>query len=187
MKRIIKKLAVCCLNACVLVSLSVNPIKVELIRPESDIVCVMKDNTPKSKKYESNSITKMETFSISQSEIEYASLTESEIELISIITIAEAEGECEEGKRLVIDAILNRVVSDYFPNTVEDVIYQKNQFSSVWDGRAEKCEATDHIRKLVREESITVTNTNVIYFTAFKYGSYGTPLFQVGNHCFSGY
>ena len=32
-----------------------------------------------------------------------------DIELIAIVTMAEAEGECEEGKRLVIDTILNRV------------------------------------------------------------------------------
>lgn len=31
--------------------------------------------------------------------------TDEEIELIALVTLAEAEGECEEGKRLVIDTI----------------------------------------------------------------------------------
>ena len=44
--------------------------------------------------------------------------TDEEIELIALVTLSEAEGECEEGKRLVIDTILNRISSSYFPNTV---------------------------------------------------------------------
>ena len=36
------------------------------------------------------------------------SMSEEDISLIALITMAEAEGECEEGKRLVIDTILNR-------------------------------------------------------------------------------
>lgn len=51
-----------------------------------------------------------------------------DISLIALVTMAEAEGECEEGKRLVIDTILNRVDSEHFPNSVYDVIYQRNQF-----------------------------------------------------------
>ena len=52
--------------------------------------------------------------------------------------MAEAEGECEEGKRLVIDTILNRVDSEHFPDTVYEVIYQPNQFSSMWNPFVEK-------------------------------------------------
>ena len=64
-------------------------------------------------------------------------LTDDEIDLIAKITMAEAEGESELGKRLVIDTILNRVDSElsYFPDTVEEVIYQPNQFSPIWNGR----------------------------------------------------
>jgi N-acetylmuramoyl-L-alanine amidase len=58
-------------------------------------------------------------------------LSDEEINLIALVTMAEAEGECEEGKKLVIDTILNRVDSEYFPDNVNDVVYQTNQFSSV--------------------------------------------------------
>lgn len=61
-------------------------------------------------------------------------ISDDDIELIALVTMAEAEGECEEGKRLVIDTILNRVNSDSFPNTVYEVVYQPSQFSSMWNG-----------------------------------------------------
>lgn len=113
--------------------------------------------------------------------------TDEEIELIALVTLAEAEGECEEGKRLVIDTILNRVDSSYFPNTVSEVIYQKNQFSSMWNGRCARVTVSNDICELVREEIISRYNADVIFFTANDYGKYGIPMFQVGNHYFSSY
>ena len=70
-------------------------------------------------------------------------MSENDIRLIALVTMAEAEGECEEGQRLVIDTILNRVDSVYFPDTVYDVVYQPYHFSSMWNGRAERCERGD--------------------------------------------
>lgn len=113
--------------------------------------------------------------------------TDEEIELIALVTLAEAEGECEEGKRLVIDTILNRVDSSYFPNTVSEVIYQKNQFSSMWNGRCARVTVSNDICELVREEINSRYNADVIFFTANDYGNYGIPMFQVGNHYFSSY
>lgn len=52
-------------------------------------------------------------------------MTQEEIELIALVTMAEAEGECEYGQRLVIDTILNRVDDPHFPDTVHEVVYQK--------------------------------------------------------------
>lgn len=114
-------------------------------------------------------------------------LTDDEIDLIAKITMAEAEGESELGKRLVIDTILNRVDSElkYFPDTVTEVIYQPNQFSPIWNGRFDKCYVDEDIRELVLEEMESRTNTDVLYFHANKYGKYGTPLFSEGNHYFS--
>ena len=42
-------------------------------------------------------------------------LTNEEIELVALVTMAEAEGECEEGQRLVIDTVLNRMEDSRFP------------------------------------------------------------------------
>ena len=113
-------------------------------------------------------------------------MSEDDIELIALVTMGEAEGECEEGKRLVIDTILNRVDYDlYFPNTVKDVIYQRNQFECVTNGRLNRCYVDEYFCQLVREELEYRTNYDVMYFRAGRYGEYGTPMFQVGNHYFS--
>ena len=113
-------------------------------------------------------------------------MSEDDIELIALVTMGEAEGECEEGKRLVIDTILNRVDYDlYFPNTVREVIYQRNQFECVTNGRLNRCYVDEYFCQLVREELEYRTNYDVMYFRADRYGEYGTPMFQVGNHYFS--
>lgn len=114
-------------------------------------------------------------------------LPQDDVELLALVTIAEAEGECEEGKRLVIDTVLNRVDSTYFPNTIYDVIYQANQFSSMWNGRADRCVVTDEVRQLVEEEMQSRYNTEVMFFNAGHYSAYGTPMFQLGGHYFSSY
>ena len=110
-----------------------------------------------------------------------------DIELLALVTMAEAEGESEEGKRLVIDTVLNRVDHGRFPDTISDVIYQKGQFSSMWNGRSNRCYVSDDICKLVEEELESRTNSDVIFFHAGRYSDYGSPLFQVGNHYFSSY
>ena len=99
----------------------------------------------------------------------------------------EAEGECEEGKRLVIDTILNRVDSEHFPDTVYEVVYQPNQFSSMWNGRVDRCEVRADICDLVYEELESRSNYDVVFFTAGEYSAYGVPMFQVENHYFSRY
>lgn len=112
-------------------------------------------------------------------------LTEEEINLLAIVCMAEAEGEPEEGKRLVIDTVLNRVDDAAFPDDICDVIYQPYQFSSMSNGRADICYASEDIVELVIEESINRYNSDCLYFRADYYSEYGTPLFNVGNHYFS--
>lgn len=66
-------------------------------------------------------------------------ISQEEIELIALVTMAEAEGETELGQRLVIDTILNRVDDSHFPDNVTDVIFHPNQFTSMWNGRVDRC------------------------------------------------
>lgn len=58
--------------------------------------------------------------------------------LLAKLAMAEAEGEDTEGKALVILVILNRVRSEEFPDTVEDVILEEHngvhQFSVTQEG-----------------------------------------------------
>lgn len=114
-------------------------------------------------------------------------ISQEEIELIALVTMAEAEGEPEEGKRLVIDTILNRVDGVYWPDTVHEVIYQPSQFTSMWNGRVNRCYVREDICELVKEELLSRTNDEVVFFTAGKYGKYGEPMFKLGNHYFAKY
>lgn len=120
---------------------------------------------------------------------------ENEVYLIALMTMTEAEGEPEDGKRMVIDTALNRVDHKAFPDTVYDVIYQPHQFSGMTGNRLEKCkrafendsELKEYFCQLVREEMIERMNYDVIFFHAKKYIQYGTPMFSIGNHYFSRY
>ena len=122
-----------------------------------------------------------------EQEIPAMTLSEEDIELIALVTMAEAEGECELGKRLVIDTILNRMDHEKkWPDTAYGVIYQPAQFSSMWNGRVDRCYVRDDIVQLVREELESRTNYDCYYFRMDYYCKWGPPLFQVGGHYFSG-
>lgn len=113
-------------------------------------------------------------------------LTDSEIEFIATVTMAEAENQSEKCKRLVIDTILNRLDSSEFPDTVHDVIYAKNQFEVMVNGRYERCYAKKSIIKLVKEELLDRTNTQVVYFNSIGYNNWSQPILQDGAMYFSG-
>ena len=55
--------------------------------------------------------------------------SEEEAYLLAKIAMAEAEGCNTQTKALIIMCVLNRVESNEFPDTIEEVIFQKNQFS----------------------------------------------------------
>ena len=114
-------------------------------------------------------------------------ITEEEIELIAMVTMAEAEAEPELGQRLVIDTILNRVDGEHWPDTIEEVIYQPNQYTCMWNGRLDRCEVKDDICQLVREEVVNRTNSEVVFFRTQRYSDYGTPMFKACCHYFSKY
>lgn len=149
-----------------------------------------KRNTRSQKKKESiavePNIMELHSSAISDEEVSDEP-SEDDVYILALVTMSEAEGESELGKRLVIDTILNRVDDDGFPNSIYDVVYQRNQFTSMFNGRAERVKdsITDEIYRLVSEEMLNRTNNDVLYFTAGKYGNYGTPAFLEGNHYFS--
>ncbi len=135
----------------------------------------------------SASMTEIEPDPEPEEQIDDDLLSQEEIELIALVTMGEAEGESEQGKRMVISTILNRVDHEKFPDTVREVIYQPNQFSCMSDGRIDRCYVREDICQLVREEMENRTNHDVIFFSADHYSNYGSPMFAVGNHYFSSY
>ena len=60
--------------------------------------------------------------------------TKEEAQMLVTLAMAEAEGEDTVGKALVILVVLNRVESDSFPDSIEEVIFQENQFSPAKPG-----------------------------------------------------
>ncbi|WP_052659309.1 cell wall hydrolase [Bacillus alveayuensis] len=57
-----------------------------------------------------------------------------EKDLLARLVEAEAKGEAYAGKVAVATVVLNRVDSDLFPNSISEVIYQKDQFTPVKNG-----------------------------------------------------
>lgn len=69
-----------------------------------------------------------------------SSLTNSkadQIKLLACIIYCESASESYDGKLAVANVILNRVKSSRYPNTIKEVVYQKNQFSPASSGRLE--------------------------------------------------
>lgn len=100
--------------------------------------------------------------------------TEEDYKNLLRIVEAEASGEDETGKLLVANVVLNRVKDEEFPNTITEVIFQKNkgvtQFSPVANGRFWKVE--------ISEETVSAVNRalagedvsgGALYFAARKY------------------
>jgi N-acetylmuramoyl-L-alanine amidase len=56
-------------------------------------------------------------------------MTDDDLYLLAKLITAESQGEPYEGQVAVGAVVLNRVKSSQFPNTIREVIYQKNQFS----------------------------------------------------------
>lgn len=107
------------------------------------------------------------------------------LEMLAILVMAESENQPELGKRLVIDAVLNRVDDPRFPNTVYEVIMSPGQFEPMVNGRFERCHLREDDLRLVLEECLYRTNSEVIWFRAGSFFDWATPIMQVGGHFFS--
>lgn len=114
--------------------------------------------------------------------------------LLAKLAMAEAEGESVEGKALVILVVLNRVWSDSFPNTIEEVILQNNgeayQFSVTMDGgRWWNVEPNEECYEAV---NLVISgwneSQNALYFESESESTWHQEhldfLFKYGNHYF---
>lgn len=82
-----------------------------------------------------------------------------------LLKIVEAEAGCEdtEGRMLVANVVMNRVRNGYFPNTVTEVVYQRQdgtaQFSPVSDGRIDTVNVSqgtiDAVARVMNGEDIS--------------------------------
>lgn len=70
--------------------------------------------------------------------------------LLARIAMAEAEGCNTQTKTLIIMCVLNRVCSNEFPDTIEEVIFQENQFSPINNGRWDRVEPNEDCYEAVK-------------------------------------
>ena len=113
----------------------------------------------------------------------FGKFTEREIDLMAQLVWHEAGNQDMVGKMLVADTVLNRMESERFPNTVEEVIFQKGQYTTAKVlGRVEP--TIECYGAVLSEIDGERYNTEVLFFGR-AYGC-GKPLFQHQDHCFSG-
>ena len=112
-----------------------------------------------------------------------ANLTDNEKYLIYQITYLEAGNQSMEGQRAVIEVILNRVLSDKYPDTVEGVLSQSGQFVT-WKNRNAKShnEEQEEALELVFTEQPVLT----LDYMMFSMGqfSWGRNYVNIGDHWF---
>lgn len=121
-----------------------------------------------------------------------------EIRVLERIVEAEAGGEDADGKLLVANVVLNRVCDEAFPNTISEVVFQRDggvtQFSPVANGRYDAVvvsqDTKDAVARALNGEDLS---EGALYFAARKYADEKamrwfdeklTLLFQHGGHEF---
>ena len=98
-------------------------------------------------------------------------LSEEEIDLLAKILWVEARGESEAGQEAVVEVIFNRMLSKDFPDTLYDVLSQKNptQFES-WNLRdsAEPTEKEYTSIYEVLKGKTSIVKADTLYFATSK-------------------
>lgn len=106
--------------------------------------------------------------------------SEGEIDMISACVWSESGNQGYEGQRAVAAVILNRIEDEAFPDTVEEVLTQKNQFYI-----SPYAAPTEETLQAVIDEINDRTDTEILFFRTKKYHSFGTPAYRLGDHYFS--
>lgn len=138
---------------------------------------------------ESKSIPAVKTNSKEQKRA-VINLTNEEILLLSKLVTSEARGESYEGQIAVAAVVINRVKDSRFPNSIEDVIYQKNAFSVVKDGSI-NMNPTDEAYKAAQDALYGEDPTGkAVYFwnpdiATCKWIRTLQPHMRIGNHVFA--
>ncbi len=103
-------------------------------KKEENKVDLKKETAKKATSATKNEVPKnnIEVFNQHGSQLQ---ITKADIELMAKLVYCESRGEPFEGKVAVASVVLNRVMNTKFPNTISDVIFQKNAFSCVSNGK----------------------------------------------------
>lgn len=108
-------------------------------------------------------------------------------ELLCKVAMAEGGNQGEDGMWLIMSVIMNRVEDPDYPDSIPEVIYQKFQFTSILDGRAEKIEPSEEcMRAAQRIESGDIAPEIIGFETTDSdvLNQYFTPAFDYRDHRF---
>ena len=103
--------------------------------------------------------------------IQQFSITDEEIEMLKYIVEQETRSGSYKHKCIVTNVILNRVEDSRFPNTVREVLLQKNQFSSVWNyyqRRVEPDKSTERAVNDVLNGRVEDESNGALFFHSMK-------------------
>ena len=110
-------------------------------------------NTPKKidrvEKVESVNIKKENIYKIEDNVVYKVPCSDEEIELMEYIVEMEAHDLSYKHKEIIACVIVNRVYSNLFPNTINDVIKERNQFPSIYNYYNKKFHPNQDTKKAV--------------------------------------
>ena len=112
-------------------------------------------------------------------------LSDYEKELICQITFCEAGNQCVEGQRAVVEVILNRVLSELYPNTVEEVLSQTGQFSTYKGRKSVSQDSINNMMLIIDEvyEKEPVLTEEYLYFNSLTSPGLNNPI-KIEDHWF---
>ena len=115
-------------------------------------------------------------------------ISEDDVELLACVIYQEAGSDavCDDCRRRVADVVLNRVESEYFPDTIYEVLMQPSQYGAysmtgvVWPERASyetEAHAVERARRIAREvlsgQHSDLYGDGYIWQAGFEQGSQG--------------
>lgn len=131
---------------------------------------------------------RMMTEGVSTIEEDISNVIEVESEkkyLLARLVYAEAGSESDEHQQAVASVVLNRMNSDKFPDSIDEVIYQRNplQYACIEDGNIDKIPDERAIKNAYYIwDNGSILPDNVLYQAEFKQGS--GVYKQIGNTYF---
>lgn len=81
----------------------------------------------------------------------YDTFTEEEINLIEVTVQHEVGAFSDKYKKFITELIYNRLVSDDFPNTISEVLYQENQFCGIQYWYSPDYKVDNNTKQVVKE------------------------------------
>lgn len=114
-------------------------------------------------------------------------ISEEDAYTLACLVYHEARGESLEGQIAVVEVVLNRCISDEFPDTVEEVVFQK--YGDVWQfspapyiWTAEPGEEQYEAVETAITETEYILTAETVYFSTSPYNDHISAI--IGNHYF---